>query len=153
MVYVYAVLQRIHEVQDIFFCSCDFKAPTVSHRLEEEWIKASRWGGTKVYTTVLSHGVRTCRWDSRKWNRIGSQNGVRELFKCLKSGKDLKSKSVRSNLQATFQIVPINIMHICPPCSCKRFSVSSFICIRYCRNKYGTAFFRYGTGTNFCLLQ
>ena len=116
-------------------------------------------GVQKVYTTALSHGVRTCRWDSRKWNRIGSQNGLRELFKCLKSGKDLKSKNVGSNLQAPFKIVPINTVRICPPCSCKqysvsckRFSVSSFIRIRYRRNEYGMAFFRNGMGTNFCLL-
>ena len=65
-----------------------------------------------------------------------------------------------------FQLVPINTVRICPPfsckrysvsykrysVSCKRYSVSSFIHIRYRRNEYGTAFFRNGTGTNFCLL-
>ena len=82
-------------------------------------------------------------------------------FRCLTSGKILKSKSVRSNLQAMFQLVPIDTVRICPPCSCKRYSAScirfsglSFIhtCIRYRRNEYGTAFFRNGTETNFCLL-
>ena len=43
----------------LFFCSCDFKALTVSRRLEEEGIKASRWGGgggTKsLYNCSKSH--------------------------------------------------------------------------------------------------
>ena len=59
----------------------------------------------------LPFRVRACRWD-----KIGSQDRWHELFKCLKSDKDFKSKSVHSNSYIGDRDVPItsnqHIVHL-----------------------------------------
>ena len=106
----------------VLYYLCGFKAPTISSCLQKE--------GSKL-----------------------PQGGYRRLYSSFKSGclEDLKSKGIRSNFVAKFQIVLLALCafasHFCLNIFCY------FFCICYRRNEYKMTFRENKTGTNlFCLL-
>ena len=112
-------------------------------RLQVEVIQASRRGIQKF--TI--------------WQRL--QSSLRTILRCLKApGWNYQgsaycqmirevNKGKWYELAQRYKLVPINTLRIWSPFSCKQFSISSFICIRYHRSEYGTVFFWNELGTNF----